>query len=142
MEEGRYLFVYGTLRQGSGRPMAGYLARHARRVGRATMKGRLYDLGGYPGAVPSDSLDDGVVGEVYLLDSPEAVLRALDEYEGCGPEDPPPTEYRRQRVTVRMEDGRRLQAWAYIYNRPTDGLRPIPSGDFLSPQGPAGGGSA
>jgi len=45
------LFVYGTLRQGHARPMASWLARVGRRLGLATMPGRLVRVAWYPGLI-------------------------------------------------------------------------------------------
>src|SRR5580692_7203168 len=45
----RYLFVYGTLRKGSGNPHARRLAEHAEWAGPGRIPGRLYRLGRYPG---------------------------------------------------------------------------------------------
>ena len=47
--ECRHLFVYGTLRRGSGHPMSRFLAARARLLAGARVPGRLYDLGGFPG---------------------------------------------------------------------------------------------
>jgi len=125
------LFVYGTLRQGLGHPMHRLLQEHATFVGRARFQGKLFDLGRYPGAVPSDDPSDVVEGELYELTAPEQALPALDEYEGCGPTARPPTEFRRVWATVQLEGGESVGAWVYIYNRPTKGKRLIPGGDYV-----------
>jgi gamma-glutamylcyclotransferase (GGCT)/AIG2-like uncharacterized protein YtfP len=129
MEE--YLFVYGTLRRACGHPLHRVLADHAREAGLARFAGRLYDLGAYPGAVPEPAAAPGVLGELYRLPEPEAVLPVLDRYEGCT--DPPDaaSEYRRERQRVVREDGTTVNAWIYLYNRPTASLRPIAGGDYL-----------
>jgi gamma-glutamylcyclotransferase (GGCT)/AIG2-like uncharacterized protein YtfP len=138
-----HLFVYGTLRHGSGHPLARLLATHARFVGRARFTGRLFDLGAYPAAVPAPEGGE-VVGELYRLLAPEILLPLLDRYEGCteGPQErardtpgapgSPGGEYRRERLPVRLEHGGTREAWIYLYNRPTERLRPIPGGDYLS----------
>jgi gamma-glutamylcyclotransferase (GGCT)/AIG2-like uncharacterized protein YtfP len=76
------LFVYGTLRRGSENQFARLLAERGQCIGEARVPGRLYDLGSYPGAKPSDQPNEWIVGEVFHLDEPAAVLGALDEYEG------------------------------------------------------------
>jgi len=126
-----YLFVYGTLRKDISNQMSLILAQHADFVGEGTFRGKLYDLGDYPGAVPSNEASDLVKGDVYALPNQKHVLRILDEYEGCGPDEFHPTEFRRERYSVDLNNGKTVDAWIYIYNRSTDGLEAIPSGDYL-----------
>ena len=45
------LFVYGTLRDDPAHDMFHVLAANAELIGEATVAGRLYDLGEYPGLV-------------------------------------------------------------------------------------------
>ncbi len=71
-------------------------------------------------------------GEVYLLRDP-AVLRLLDNYEGCGPDAEVPAEYRRLLQTVTMDSGPQVEAWVYVYNWPVDKLQRIASGRFAEP---------
>lgn len=77
-----HLFVYGTLRRGSDNQFARLLAERGRFLDETRVPGRLYDLGSYPGAKQSDRPNEWIVGEVFYLDEPGAVLGALDEYEG------------------------------------------------------------
>ena len=128
----QYLFVYGTLRAALAHPMAAVLARHAAPAGGASFEGRLFDLGGYPGAVPSEAPSERVVGELYRIEpGREAALFAeLDRYEDCDPDKPSLGEYVRVRARVEAESGAAIEAWIYLYNRATDGLQRIASGDF------------
>src|SRR5689334_6881352 len=80
-EDGARLFVYGTLRDGSGHPMHRKLRAEADFVAAATFRGKLYDLGPFPGAVTSRSNADRILGEIYRLHDPAGMLRALDAYE-------------------------------------------------------------
>jgi gamma-glutamylcyclotransferase (GGCT)/AIG2-like uncharacterized protein YtfP len=125
-----HLFVYGTLMRGEGSGMSRLLAVHAEFVGKATCRGRLYLVANCPGMVPPESPRDTVRGEVYLLHDPGHLLPRLDEYEDAGAEEPE-SLYRRRLIETTLSDGRRASAWTYIYNRPTDFLRRIESGDFL-----------
>ena len=128
------LFVYGTLRGDSKNEMFQVLARDAKFLGEGKVRGRLFSLGPYPGMALSDSDDGSVRGELYQV-RPERwqqVIRELDSYEGCGPDDPEPHEYRRALVDVVTASGRKVPAWAYLLNRPTAHLEEIPSGDYLS----------
>lgn len=128
-----FLFVYGTLRRGAGGRMHGLVARSGEFVGMATFQGLLYRIGAYPGAVASADQRHSVVGEVYRLRAPDFVFRRLDRYEGCGPRFGQDPEYARKRCTLTLASGQAVRAWIYLYSRPTAGLPPIPSGDFLHP---------
>lgn len=126
-----YVFVYGTLRQNANHPMQQLLAQHSRFVAMARYQARLYQVDYYPGAVPSTDVADQVTGELYLLQQPELVLPLLDNYEECSPGFAQPQEYQRELQSITLENGETVSAWVYVYNRSTDGLRLIKSGDFL-----------
>jgi gamma-glutamylcyclotransferase (GGCT)/AIG2-like uncharacterized protein YtfP len=126
-----YLFVYGTLRRDSNSEMHHLLARYGQFVGDATYRGKLYLVDYYPGLVPSDNLQDVVCGEVYKLGRPDVVLSRLDDYEECGPKFSEPTKYVRRKQDVKLGSMEVIRAWVYIFERPTEGLKLIESGDFL-----------
>lgn len=126
------LFVYGTLRRGSGSTAHDWLARRAEWVGKAWCRGRLFRIAHYPGLVPSDDPGDRVFGEVYRLHEPESALLELDRYEECGPGFPEPAEYVRRELPVRLTSGEPLTAWVYVYNRAVSEDARIPGGDFLA----------
>ncbi|MBU1307953.1 MAG: gamma-glutamylcyclotransferase [Gammaproteobacteria bacterium] len=126
-----YLFVYGTLRQGANHPMHQQLIAHARFVAKARYQALLYQVSYYPAAEPSDKASAQVIGELYQLLQPELLLPLLDQYEECGEGFPQPQEYRRELQQVTLDSGASVNAWVYIYNRSTAGLRLIASGDFL-----------
>jgi gamma-glutamylcyclotransferase (GGCT)/AIG2-like uncharacterized protein YtfP len=89
-------------------------------------RGRLYRVAEFPGAVACGA-DEFVVGELYELGGgAEPLLEQLDAYEEV------PDDYLRVRSTVECE-GRSIEAWVYVWNRPTDGLERIESGDFVPP---------
>jgi gamma-glutamylcyclotransferase (GGCT)/AIG2-like uncharacterized protein YtfP len=125
------IFVYGTLRRASGHRAHERLARAAEPVGEGTVAGRLYLVADYPGLVAAPGESARVRGEVYRLIAPSA-LADLDRYEGCDPVDPARGLYRRARAEVVLDDGRKVAAWVYLYNRPVTALRPIASGDYCS----------
>lgn len=126
------LFVYGTLRKDSANELTRTLTQNASYLGEAYARGRLFDLGFYPGMVLSTTTGDSVAGELYEIapDRRREVLNEIDKYEGCGPTDPMPHEYRRQIIEV-FTPCATVKAWAYLLNRPTYGLERIPSGDYL-----------
>jgi len=128
-----FLFVYGTLRKHADSPARRLLPDHSRFIGKASCQGRLFRAGHYPALVPTLHRDERVYGEVYrLFDTAKAFL-LLDRYEGYQKENRRRSEYLRVRQPVRLQGGRLVFAWVYIYNRPTDNLSRIHSGDFLSP---------
>ncbi len=126
-----YLFVYGTLRRDRRHEMYRLLARYANFIGDATFQGRLFLVDEFPGATLSNNPNDIVRGEVYRLDSPDLVLRRLDDYEEFDPRVPDQSLYRRELVDILLNNGKCIRAWIYLYNRPTESLPPILSGDFL-----------
>lgn len=121
--DGALLFVYGTLRSTSGHPMHRKLRAESDFVGPGTFRGRLYDLGNYPGAVLSRSNGDRVRGEIYRLREPARTLSALDAYEDKA--------FRRLKTTIRREDGARTQCWIYVYTLPVTRFRRIAGGNYI-----------
>jgi gamma-glutamylcyclotransferase (GGCT)/AIG2-like uncharacterized protein YtfP len=114
MEKTIPLFVYGTLRQGSVNRFARLLHDRARFLGVSRMQGRLYNLGRYPGAVPSNVPTDWVRGELFRLDQPAKILAALDAYEG--------PQFARVPQRVYLASGLQL-AWVYLYQGNPTGTR-------------------
>ena len=127
-----YLFVYGKLRMTNSNKHAQYLHQNSRYVQTGCFKGKLYDAGHYPGAVPAEHPEFKVHGEIYKLTDPVKVFMALDLYEECAEHFPEPHEYKRQLVQVTLDSGDKLTAHAYIYNHDITNLTPIPSGDYLA----------
>nr|MDQ2898790.1 gamma-glutamylcyclotransferase [Acidobacteriota bacterium] len=84
------------------------------------------------GLVLSDNPEDWVRGDVYRLDAPNAIYAKLDEYEGCGPKDPLPHEFRRTVVPVLLDSGDSITASVYIYSKDIVGKQRIESGNFLA----------
>jgi gamma-glutamylcyclotransferase (GGCT)/AIG2-like uncharacterized protein YtfP len=120
-----HLFVYGTLRQNAGHPMARWLAGRAQLLGQATMQGKLYLLGAYPGMLPSDNPLDVVRGELYQLPDPAGMFETLDEYEGI-------YQFQRGEGVARYSTGEPVRCWVYFYrSQPPESSR-IVSGDFLA----------
>lgn len=123
------VFVYGTLR--SGFPLHRHLREGgARLLGRGTIRGLLYDLGNYPGAVRSKSPLDEIEGELYQLLSPDEQLALLDEIEEFYSEQPSASLYIRELSQVQLPTGRRLEAWVYFLPQKPPGARLISSNDY------------
>jgi gamma-glutamylcyclotransferase (GGCT)/AIG2-like uncharacterized protein YtfP len=124
------LFVYGTLRQASPHPMAGFLGRNARLISSGRVAGRLYHLGRYPGLKEAVTKEEWVRGDVYELAEPEANLAVLDRYEGCGSEDAPEGLYERRLAEVMLDGGETRTCWVYYYRGPVREEKRIHSGDY------------
>jgi gamma-glutamylcyclotransferase (GGCT)/AIG2-like uncharacterized protein YtfP len=125
------LFVFGTLLSGYDHPMARMLSQQAELLGEARCAGKLYLVKHYPGMVLSSDTADVVFGEVLRMRDPNALLKKLDAYEGCGEGATQPTEYVRKVVSVQLASGEALKAWTYAYNWPVAHLPRIASGRFL-----------
>jgi len=117
------LFVYGTLMRASGHPMAMRLGSQSLYLGPGRISARLYNLGSYPGAVPSDKAWDSVHGDVVKLLRPASTLAWLDKYEGCGAGAPEPQAYERVIAPVILRAGERRDAWVYFYKMPVHRAR-------------------
>jgi gamma-glutamylcyclotransferase (GGCT)/AIG2-like uncharacterized protein YtfP len=110
------LFAYGTLMRGY--PLHGVLDRGASLLTTGSVRGRLLDLGRYPGLIAGGGR---VNGEVYRLDDPE-LLPVLDREEGYN--------FVRRRGIVTLAGGRRARVWLYRYRGPRKRATPIPDGDY------------
>jgi gamma-glutamylcyclotransferase (GGCT)/AIG2-like uncharacterized protein YtfP len=81
-----HVFVYGTLRRGEINDLAVAAARAGlavpRYVGTASVRGRLYDFGDWPGLLPA-AQGALIAGDVYCVDP--ALLPMLDAIESVDP---------------------------------------------------------
>lgn len=128
-----HLFVYGTLRKAKNGMLHPYLRKDAVFIDHASVPGRLYLVGPYPGAISVPAQAEHLVyGEVYRLLNPERVLRVLDEYEECASHFPQPHEYERLPQTVNLAGEGTVEAWIYWFRHPASRLRPIKSGDYFN----------
>ncbi|MBO6824567.1 MAG: gamma-glutamylcyclotransferase [Sneathiella sp.] len=125
------MFVYGTLRKDTASPMKPVLDQYCELLGTASMRGKLYDLGRYPGLVINEEGAGPVSGQLFRLKDVQKVLREFDYYEECSDDFPEPHLYVREKVQVIKADGRAHMAWVYIYNRPTAGHIHIQGGDYI-----------
>lgn len=131
MNNDLYLFVYGTLRRAcSSGAHRTYLAG-AEFIDTARVHGNLYRVSYYP-ALVLDATAGLVLGEVYRLAS-AGQLSALDAYEECTFPALPAQEYQRVSIPLITDNGIRINAWIYAYQRSCEHLELISSGDFLNP---------
>lgn len=130
------VFSYGTLITGALSPeIDELLGTHCVARWEAWVRGRLYDLGAYPGAVPAARRDERIRGQVLELRDAERILPWLDRYEGYDPRVPRKSLYLRERVRVTPEAdagpaATPTEAWIYWLNQRPAGRRLIVSGDY------------
>ena len=127
-----YLFVYGTLLKDLDNDMSKFLSVHTRLVGKGCFHGQLFQVSWFPGAITSKNTSEKVYGSIFKVKDFETLFKVLDGYEGVGENQPKPNLYTRELVTAFLQDGSKLETWVYLYNLPTEHLKQIVSGDFLT----------
>lgn len=131
---GAFLFVYGTLLI-ENNECAVYLKSNSKLYSTGKIKGKLYDIGEYPGAVLSDESDDYVYGSILQIDEPEKVLSIIDDYEGVGTDQVQPNEFIRVSIEAETET-KPVICWVYLYNLPITSLTLIESGKYIKQKTP------
>jgi gamma-glutamylcyclotransferase (GGCT)/AIG2-like uncharacterized protein YtfP len=131
------LFVYGTLmRSAAGASLGGAerqrLWAESRLVGPATLRGRLYDFGAYPGVVLAPDDPTAMVhGEVLEIADPARTFQWLDRYEMIEPGDEAQAEYARVVAVARLAGGGEVQTLVYVTRRDVAGLTPVAGGRWM-----------
>ena len=123
-----YLFVYGTLLDKQNE-FGAYLNANCTFYADGRFKGRLYDMGEYPGAVIDNKGSNYVHGKIYRLNNTKQVFKQLDHYEGFGPDEAQPNLFVRELVSVEAAETA-VACWVYLYNLPVNGFRLIESGVY------------
>ena len=127
-----YVFVYGSLRSGFQSDAYEYISRYFNLFGEAKVKGKLFDVGSYPAAVPVHD-DHYILGELYLIENENEfswAMAQLDDYEGVVVEKHETPLYRREIADIYINDAI-VPAWIYWYNGDVTGKPEISSGDIL-----------
>lgn len=126
----QFLFVYGSLR--SEYPYSdihSYLLSYSQFYAYGTINGKLYLKDFYPCLVENETQE--VKGEIYKLLEPNTLLPELDDYEDFQPTNETDSLFVRRKLKVKTDKKNLIDAWVYIFNKPTDGLIELPSGDFI-----------
>jgi gamma-glutamylcyclotransferase (GGCT)/AIG2-like uncharacterized protein YtfP len=118
-----YIFLYGSLLPELAPARMAATVNRLKEVAAGTVRGRLYDLGNYPGAVLGGR--SRIRGRIFELPSEKSVLKAFDDYEG--------SEYLRKKCRAVLQDGRKITCWIYEYNRDPGSAKLVPGGDYLRP---------
>ena len=126
------LFSYGTLITGAlSSRIDALIADHCIAQWEGWVRGRLFDLGSYPGAVPAARRGERVHGRVLELQRPGQVLPLIDQYEGYDPRAPHKSLYLREVVRVSPANGGPpVEACIYWLNQRPPGRQRIDSGDY------------
>lgn len=125
-----YLFIYGTLIPEHASDEIARIVDDLRYVGKASVPGRLYDLGEYPGAVLDPSSPTKVFGRVYELPEDQTVLRLLDSYEEFDPDNLAKSLFMRKQTIVTLDDAQSVRCWIYTYNQDPGTAPLISGGDY------------
>lgn len=123
------LFIYGSLLE-TDNEFGRYLKQHATIYKPGKFKGKLYDVGEYPGAIYLPDTDYKVHGIIIKLNDVKEALNVIDDYEGFGDDQLQPNLFIRKLLTVQTND-ENVKCWVYLYNHPTTHLKQILSGDYL-----------
>jgi gamma-glutamylcyclotransferase (GGCT)/AIG2-like uncharacterized protein YtfP len=124
------VFVYGTLRAGEINDIGAAAARNdiatPTLVGEASVRGRLFDFGNYPGLVPDDA-GVHVRGDVYAID--DDLVAVLDEIEQVYPG----VEglFMPREVTVEIDGAPVTCRYYPVQREAVKGLPEIQSGDWV-----------
>jgi gamma-glutamylcyclotransferase (GGCT)/AIG2-like uncharacterized protein YtfP len=126
----RHLFVYGTLLPGLAPPVIADVVYALKFLGHATLPGRLYHLGTYPGCVLDPACGRLIHGQLLEIPPDPAILDRLDWYEDYAAHDADGSLFLRTTCDAARPDGRQIPAWVYVYNRDVSRARLIESGRY------------
>ena len=115
----QHLFVYGSLMpqltSAFGKAERTRLARESTVIGPASVRGKLYDLGDYPGLISNSCLNSRVDGVLLRLNMPVETFAWLDPFEDIVPGRPVEANaYERVTRMVATPDGQSYEAWVYV----------------------------
>ncbi|HUH62001.1 MAG TPA: gamma-glutamylcyclotransferase family protein [Terracidiphilus sp.] len=125
-----YLFAYGTLQPGRAPTEIAPAVDRLQLVDKGFVRGVLYDLGDYPGAVLDPSSNRKIFGTIFKLADESGTLHQLDEYEGFDPNGPDESLFVRLLHPVNLATGGTLPCWIYVYNRKTESARVVETGVY------------
>jgi gamma-glutamylcyclotransferase (GGCT)/AIG2-like uncharacterized protein YtfP len=129
----QFVFVYGTLLpRFVPAAMRDVIAR-LDLYGEGSVRGVLFDLGEYPGAVLDKASDNRVYGRVFQLSQDFPAIEALDRYEGYEPAAHNMSLFVRKLEDVELTTGATIECWVYEYNGDPQGAPIIASGRYEGP---------
>ena len=105
------LFIYGSLLE-TDNEFGLYLKQNTTYYKPGKFKGKLYDVGEYPGAIASSADSYMVHGSILLLNNLAETLKHLDDYEGYGEDQLQPNLFVRKLLTIQTADAN-VKCWVY-----------------------------
>jgi gamma-glutamylcyclotransferase (GGCT)/AIG2-like uncharacterized protein YtfP len=111
-----HLFSYGTLQPEQAPGEILHVVKQFQRVGPGFVRGKLYDLGSYPGAVLDPTTPTRIDGTVFRIPDDRSVIEELDRYEEYDPNSPATSLFVRRICPVHLPDGSVVNCWIYEYN--------------------------
>lgn len=111
-----YLFVYGTLNPKLAPKEIAPVIKRLKYVGDGFVKGRLYDLGDFPGIKLRSNSKTKVRGRIYKLPTDRNTINSIDAYEEYYPTRLDKSLYLRKLTNVELENGKVVRSWIYEYN--------------------------
>jgi gamma-glutamylcyclotransferase (GGCT)/AIG2-like uncharacterized protein YtfP len=122
-----FLFVYGSLLDADNE-FGLYLNNNSTLITTGAFRGRLFDIGEYPGAIIDNENGYSIYGSICKLNSREAIT-VLDDYEGYGEDQEQPNLFIRELLMVETSEGI-VNCWVYLFNLSVDCLIEITTGDY------------
>jgi very-short-patch-repair endonuclease/gamma-glutamylcyclotransferase (GGCT)/AIG2-like uncharacterized protein YtfP len=126
------LFIYGSLLPGMEPRAMTDIVRRLNFICDATIRGKLYDFGPFPGVLLDESA--GVV-KGRIVEVPCECWDRLDQYESCPLPDSVDGLYRRVKSTATRDDGEPIECWVYVYNRDVSQAKLVECGCWLTHRG-------
>lgn len=134
MQNTFHLFVYGSLRSGFKSEAYNYISKYFTLICDAKVKGKLYNMGSFPAAKPTED-DCFIIGELYAIKNADEfgfAIAQLDDYEGIYAEEGELPLFRREQCVAICSNGSNTEAWVYWFNGDVQNKPLIPSGDVLA----------
>jgi gamma-glutamylcyclotransferase (GGCT)/AIG2-like uncharacterized protein YtfP len=110
------LFVYGTLHPDTAPPEVRDDVQKFCLEGEGTVRGKLLDLGDYPGLLLESKGSSQIPGHIFSIPQDPDLLERLDRYEEYFADSPESSLFLRELVNVERDDGSTEQCWIYVLN--------------------------
>lgn len=79
-----------------------------------------------------DDNSERIYGSIYIINNPTLVFNVLDDYEGLGEHDPKPYLFKKEIISVFLENNTKIKTLVYLFSHSTEHLKRINSGDFIN----------
>lgn len=126
------IFVYGTLRKKNLKSVIPEIAPYVKLKSKGYVKGKLYDAGEYPAALPQINGNKKIYGEVLEINTQKLnyVLNTLDEYEEVNSNNPTSSLFVRKLTKVNSTNREKISAWIYWYNKNVENMKEMKDGIY------------